>query len=131
MDFAKNPVLIVAADTIIGLTVLRSLGRRGIPVYCAWTINDALGPRSAYCKGSFRLPEEPEAAIAAVLERSRQWGVTHLLGISENHIRLLNRYRDLLARDHTLLFPPAEVFEKAARKNITLQYAQRVGIPVP
>ena len=131
MDFAQNPVLIVAADTIIGLTVLRSLGRRGIPVYCAWTLTDALGPRSAYCRDSFRLPEEPDAAIAAVLERSRQWGITHLVGISENHITLLNRYRHLLAKDYTLLFPPQEIFEKAVRKNLTLEYAQRVGIPVP
>jgi predicted ATP-grasp superfamily ATP-dependent carboligase len=131
MDFAKNPVLIVAADTIIGLTVLRSLGRRGVPVYCAWTIKDALGPRSTYCRDSFRLPEEPEAAIAAVRERSRQWGVTHLLGISENHITLLNRCRHLFAKDYTLLFPPQEIFEKAVRKNLTLECARRVGIPVP
>ena len=131
MDFAQNPVLIVAADTIIGLTVLRSLGRHGIPVYCAWTVKDALGPSSAYCRGSFQLPEEPKAAIAAVLERSRQWRITHLLGISERDITLLNRNRNVLAQDYTLLFPWQETFEKAVRKDLTLDCARRVGIPVP
>ena len=47
MDFQKYPVLVVAGDTIMGLSVIRSLGRCGVPVYCAYTQKDALGPRSA------------------------------------------------------------------------------------
>lgn len=131
MSFEYSPVLIIAADTIIGLTVLRSLGRRKVPVYCAYTIPDALGPRSAYCRGAFELPREDDAAIAVIQERARSWNVTHLVGISENHIALLNRYRCKLEQDYTLLFPPQEVFERAIRKDLTLQYAQRVGIPLP
>ena len=128
-----DPVLIVAGDTIIGLTVLRSLGRRGVPVYCAYSIPDALGPHSAYCRGSFRLPSlaDPDAALAAVLEYARLWNVTRLLGISERHITFLNRYRSRLEQEFTLLFPPQPVFERAVRKDLTLACARRVGIPVP
>ena len=131
MDFGHNPVLIVAADTIIGLTVMRSLGRRGVPVYCASTMRDALGPRSVYCRGSFELPDEPDKAIAAVQEYARRWNVTHLIGISENHITLLNEYRRELARHYTLLFPPQEIFDKAVRKDLTLACAARAGISAP
>jgi predicted ATP-grasp superfamily ATP-dependent carboligase len=127
----NHPVLIVAADTIIGLTVLRSLGRRGTPVYCAWSIPDALGPQSSYCRGSFRLPDGRENALAAIQEYASRWGVTHILGVSENHIRLLNGSRDALSKSYTLLFPPQEVFEKAIKKNLTLECARRVGIPIP
>lgn len=131
LDFRENPVLIVAADTIIGLTVLRSLGRRGVPVYCAYTIPDALGPRSTYCRGSFRLPKEDQPAMTAILEHARRWKVTHLLAISERHIALLNRYRSELEGEFTLLFPRQEVFERATRKNVTLDCATRVGIQIP
>ena len=131
MDFTKNPVLVIAADTIIGVTVMRSLGRRGVPVFCAWTAADALGPRSRYCRGSFELPKEPDAAIAAIQEYSDRWQVTHVIGISERQIALLNRYRDVLEKRHQLLFPPQHVFEAAVRKNLTLDMASRLGIPVP
>jgi predicted ATP-grasp superfamily ATP-dependent carboligase len=131
VNFEQNPVLIVAADTIIGLTVMRSLGRRGVPVYCAWTMPDALGPRSAYCRGSFQLPDEPDRAITALREYAQRWNITHLLGISEKHITLLNGYRRELEQRYTLLFPPQEIFEKAVRKDLTLACAARVGIPAP
>ena len=86
MDFQPYPVFVVAADTIIGLTVMRSLGRRGIPVYAAATVNDALGPHSVFCRGWFRMPNDPEQAITAVREHLRKWKITHIIGISENHI---------------------------------------------
>lgn len=131
VDFRKSPTLIVAADTIIGLTVLRSLGRWRIPVYCACTEPDALGRQSAYCQGSFPLPKEPAAAVSEVQKHARRWGITHLVGISEKHIALLNRYRNELEKDYVLLFPPQEVFERATRKDLTLECAAHVGVPVP
>jgi predicted ATP-grasp superfamily ATP-dependent carboligase len=131
VTFENYPVLIVSADTIIGLAVLRSLGRRGVPVYGATTMADALGPWSAYCRGWFRLPGGDEAAIAAIRDHATRWKVTHLLAISENNIALLNRHRQELEKDYTLLFPPQEVFDKAARKDLTLSCAKHVGIPVP
>lgn len=131
MNFEKYPALIVAADTIIGLTVMRSLGRNGVPVYCAVTMPDALGPHSSYCRGWFQLPDGTDAALEAIREHVRKWKITHLLGISENHITLLNRLRTELAGTHTILFPPQDIFESAARKNLTLECAKKVGIPVP
>jgi len=131
MDYRPYPVLVVAGDTIIGLTALRSLGRRGVIAYCAYTQPDALGPRSAYCRGSFVMPPEDRPAIDAILEHARRWQVTHLLAISERHTALLNRYRSELAKTFTLLFPPQEIFERATHKNLTLAYAKRAGIPCP
>jgi predicted ATP-grasp superfamily ATP-dependent carboligase len=131
MRFENNPVMVIAADTIIGVTVVRSLGRQGVPTYCAFTASDALGPRSRYCRGSFRLPDTPDEAIAAIQEYSERWKVTHLIGMSERDIGMLNRYRDVLEGRHRLLFPPQHVFETAIRKNLTLKHAAQVGIPIP
>jgi predicted ATP-grasp superfamily ATP-dependent carboligase len=95
------------------------------------TLPDALGRKSTFCKGCFDLPGESDAAIGAIVEHAKRWQVTHLAAISENHIALLNRYRDELTKEFTLLFPPQSIFEKAARKDLTLECARRVGIPVP
>jgi predicted ATP-grasp superfamily ATP-dependent carboligase len=131
MDSQPDPVLIVAADTIIGLTVMRSLGRRGVPVYAAVTLDDALGPHSTYCRGWFRMSNDPGQAIGQIREHLRKWKITHLIGISEAHISLLNSHREELARDYTLLFPPQDVFERAIRKSATLECARRAGVPAP
>ena len=129
MGAANSPVLVVAADTIIGLTVMRSLGRRGVPVYCAWSRPDALGRHSRYARGSFRLPKE--SPVEAIVEHARRWGVTHLIGISENHISLMNERRAELEKEFTLLFPPEEIFRRATHKDITLEHARGIGVPVP
>ena len=131
MDFQKYPVLVVAGDTIMGLSVIRSLGRCGVPVYCAYTQKDALGPRSAYCRGSFPMPPQREVAISSVREHLRRWKITHLIAISENHISLMNSCRENLEKECTLLFPRQEVFERAIRKDLTLAFARRIAIPVP
>ena len=131
MDFQKYPVLVVAGDTIMGLSVIRSLGRCGVPVYCAYTQKDAQGPRSAYCRGSFPMPPQREVAISSVREHLRRWKITHLIAISENHISLMNSCREDLEKEYTLLFPRQEVFERAIRKDLTLTCARRTGIPVP
>jgi predicted ATP-grasp superfamily ATP-dependent carboligase len=123
--------MVVAGDTIIGLNVIRSLGRRGVPVYCATTLDDALGPHSAYCRGSFRMPKDPAAAFAALREHLRKWRITHVIGISEGHITLLNEHREELSREYTLLFPTQDVFEEAIRKDRTMECARRAGVPTP
>jgi predicted ATP-grasp superfamily ATP-dependent carboligase len=123
--------MVVAGDTIIGLSVMRSLGRRGVPVYCAATLDDSMGPNSAYCRGSFRMPKDPDAAMNLLRDHLRKWRITHLIAISEGHITLLNRHREELSRDYALLFPPQEVFETAIRKDRTLECARRAGVPAP
>jgi predicted ATP-grasp superfamily ATP-dependent carboligase len=72
-----------------------------------------------------------EAPVEALLEHARRWGVTHLMGISENHIALLNRHRAELEREFTLLFPPEQIFRRATHKEITLEYARKIGILIP
>jgi predicted ATP-grasp superfamily ATP-dependent carboligase len=131
MNFERHPVLVVAADTIIGLNVLRSLGRHGVPAYAAVTIPDALGRHSAFCRGFFEMPRDPGQAIAALRHHLRKWNITHIAGVSEAHISFLNSHRDELERDYTLLFPPQTVFDRAIRKSATIDCARRAGVPVP
>ncbi len=130
IESGRNAVLLITADTAIGLCVMRSLTRRGVPVYCARVAKDALGPRSRFCAGWFDLPQG-DAALAAIVEHAGRWGITHLAAVSENHIALLNRHREALAERFTLLFPPQDVFERASRKHLTLECARRAGIRIP
>lgn len=126
-----SPVLVVAADTAIGLAVTRSLARRGVPVYCASSTRDALGARSRYCQGWFSLPRDEKQAIDAILDHGRRWKAAYLIGISEGHITLMNRWRSSLSGQFTLLFPPQEIFERALKKHLTLAFAERAGIRIP
>jgi predicted ATP-grasp superfamily ATP-dependent carboligase len=131
MNHAQHPLLLVTADSAIGLAVVRSLARWGISVYCARASEDSLGSASRYCRGWFRWPQDEEQAIEALLRHGHQWGVTRLAAVSENHIALLNRWRKELAAHFTLLFPPEEIFQRAAQKHVTLEYARRAGIRTP
>ena len=59
----KLPTAIVlGVDTPIGLTVIRELGRRGVPVHGIGRNSDALGRTSRYLSGFSLRPEGPTLA---------------------------------------------------------------------
>src|SRR5690606_9269600 len=88
--FHQHPALIVPADNTMSLTVVRSLGRRGVPAYCAYSADDALAPLSRYCRASFRLPKDENQAIAAILKYGETWKTTRLIGLGEAQMAMLN-----------------------------------------
>ncbi|GAC1337923.1 MAG: hypothetical protein NVSMB23_05030 [Myxococcales bacterium] len=57
------PVLVVQADTLGGLGVIRSLGRAGYPVHAVSTRADALGLRSAFAARSAVCPDYASPAF--------------------------------------------------------------------
>lgn len=122
------PAIVLGIDTPIGLTIIRELGRRGVPVIGVANSAAALGLRSRFLqRGLVRATGEGDLIVQ--LEELIA-GPACLFAISEGDIKLLNRHRLRLGR-YQLMFADHTRMERVLNKDQTYAAAAKVGIRVP
>jgi predicted ATP-grasp superfamily ATP-dependent carboligase len=124
----KTRVLVVPADNVIALNVIRSLGRSGYEV-TAISTGKAIAQTSRYCAKVIYTPGA-ELAEAAYRAASSEPGA-FLICLGEQEILSLNERREQLEPVAHLLYPDNRRFKLALHKESTLALAERAGIPVP
>lgn len=115
------------------LGVVRSLGRRGIPV---WFLSDdkfiAKYSRFAALSAAWPGPSDP-AAVAYLLDlaRAHQLEGWVLFPAGDREVRLIGQNHEALARAYRLWTPPWEVTRLAADKHLMYRHAASLGIAHP
>jgi predicted ATP-grasp superfamily ATP-dependent carboligase len=115
------------------LALVRSLGRRGIPV---WFVTDdhPIAGYSRYAERSFAWGgANDEGAIEFLKELGRQHGLDGWLLIAggDPEVRLLSQHHAALAGLFRVAVPPWEAVRWAHDKRLTYQRAQSLGIDHP
>lgn len=127
---ALLPAVILGIDTPIGLTVIRDLGREGVPVIGIGRSATALGMSSRYLKRGIVRASNAEGLIDQLVALGAELGDACLFAISENDIALLNRHRDRLS-SFRLLFADEVRMASVLNKDRTYAAARQVGIRAP
>ena len=129
---AKNPGALVLGADYRGLTIVRSLGRRGIPV---WILPEQqrIAAKSRYALKELPLPAGEAAQVAFLLDLAEYYDVSGwvLFATEDRHAALLARHRDTLARKFTVASSPWEMVRAAYDKRSTYQVAQELGVDCP
>jgi D-aspartate ligase len=128
------PGAVVVGGDYQGLGILRSLGRRDIPV-CVVDDELAIARFSKYCSHFFSVPNlrDERAIIDSLL------GVANRLGLSgwvlyptrEELVAAISRNRDELSQSFRVPTPAWNSVEWAWDKRKTYQLARDLGIPTP
>lgn len=122
-------VLVVHGDSFIALSIVRSIGRRGVPVAVLFK-KAGIAAMSRYCSYAERYSAADDV-VEKVIAIVREKGLTHVIATSEDIIRALNARREEIEHYATLLFPQAKVFNRALHKEETLAIAEAIGVPCP
>jgi predicted ATP-grasp superfamily ATP-dependent carboligase len=124
------PAVVVGIETPIGLTVIRDLGSRGVPVIGIGRSSTALGMASRHLqRGLVRAPTPP-GLIDQLAALGQELGRACLFAISENDIELLNRHRDRLG-NFQIMFADARRMASVLNKDATYAAAARAGVRAP
>jgi D-aspartate ligase len=116
------------------LGVVRSLGRRGVPVAVVREGDDRLSALSRYAQRRFPWPEaEPAAQADYLLDLARleNLGGWALIPSGDETAALAARYHDRLSESFVVTVPPWEVLRTAYDKRETYALAECVGVDVP
>ncbi len=115
------------------LAVVRSLGRKDIPVWVA-VKDHPIAALSRYAKKRVAWPGPNDSSAADfLLDLARRQGLEGWVvfpgGDAEAH--LLSRHHAALSKVFRLITPPWEVMRWAADKRLTYQRAEQIGIDYP
>jgi len=126
-ESTPRPVAVIGADSPIGLTVVRELGRHGVPVIAVGRSERALGRFSRYSR-QFICNSAPLAQWLPAF--SAEHDLAAVLAISENQLLQLAELKGRLG-DCKVLCPDPDKLAMVLDKQRTLDLAASLGIDVP
>src|SRR6267154_2716519 len=125
---------LVLGGNLNGLTIARSLGRRGVPVWIATTPNIKLASCSRYTRKTLPWPDgEPEGQVEYLLRVAERYGLNQwvLFPTSDESAALLSKFHTALSRRFRVSTPTWDSLRWAYDKRLTYQIALSQGVPYP
>src|SRR5258708_17900660 len=125
---------LVLGGNLNGLTIARSLGRRGVPVWIATTPNIKLASCSRYTLKTLPWPDgESEAQVEDLLRVAERYGLDQwvLFPTSDESAALLSKFHIALSRRFRVSTPTCDARRWAYDKRLTYQIAKSEKIDYP
>ncbi len=117
-----------------GLGIVRSLGRRGVPV-CVIDDEHSIARYSRYVQRSISVPSlrREEEVLQALLRASARLGLEGwvVYPTRDEMVSALSRNRDVLGRHFRIPTPSWEAVQWACDKRNTYRMAEKWGVPTP
>lgn len=130
-----SPVLVTDAPANASLAVVRSLGRRGVPVgVCTFDGEFNLAAYSRWASESLTLPSptrDPDGFIDALTRVLETGKYPIVFPTTERTIQLIAAARDSLPPWVRIPIPGPDALATVLDKQRTAELAQRVGVPIP
>jgi D-aspartate ligase len=117
-----------------GLAVIRSLGRRGIPVVAVDYSRDAIGFSSRYTYESVIAPHpetDEDGFVEFLIEGASKWAGSILIPAHDFELAAFSHYKEELSRHYILPVPAWKDTKNIVDKKGTYEIAARLGIPIP
>ena len=123
-------VIVLGVDSQIGLSIVRDLGRSGVPVFGIGRSRAAVGLHSRYLRRGY-VHAARDASLVKLMNRiAVEEGVRFVMTVSEGDILFLNEQRAALAPLKPLI-PSAETMHTVIDKARVYELAGPLGIAVP
>jgi len=131
--YAGDGALVTGAD-YRGLGIVRSLGRRGIPVWVLKQDEHLLGSVSRYACRSLRYPlEDDRKQLDFLLDLAVREGLKGwvLFPTTDESVALVARHHESLAEHYRLTTPPWDVLRRVFDKRLLHRLAQDLALDQP
>lgn len=123
---------VVLGSDYRALGIVRSLGRRGIPVHVIASGDDRLAAHSRYATSTSELPDDDADQLSALeLLASAQGRTWALFPSADESAAFVARNHPALARLFRLTTPPWETLKWAYDKRYTNELGARAGVATP
>lgn len=124
------PALVVTGH----LSLIRSLGRRGVPVVSVEYDESHTGRLSRYSQAGLRVPHplhEQDAFVEALLLAGTRYEGALLIPMFDAPLAAISRHKEALSEHYLVAAPDWATLEVYLDKSQTARLADSVGIPTP
>lgn len=131
-QLAKGKVLVLGC-THGGLSVIRSLGKRGLYIIASTYNPREFGLASRYIKEQVVCPhpQDEEAFIDFLLDKADQWKGALILETNDFYATVLSKNKERLSEHYRLVVPDWEVAQIFIEKDQTYALADKCGVLYP
>lgn len=132
LDHSLPAVLVLDGNQRSALAVVRSLGRRGVPVVVGEATARSLAGASRYCWRRIRYPSpliDPEGFVTEVSRVVREYGM-QVLPVTDITTAIVLKHRSLFG-EQVLPFPAWEDYERLTNKCSLARHAGSLGVLTP
>jgi D-aspartate ligase len=130
-----NIGVIVIGDHVQALGIIRSLGRRGIPVYLLHDKNLCISRFSRYTRRFIRTPtpnnESKFVDFMTRLAKNDQIRDWILMPTNDEAVHTLSKHKETLEEYYRVSTPCWDIVKYAYNKKLTYLLAEKCGIPIP
>jgi predicted ATP-grasp superfamily ATP-dependent carboligase len=130
----RETAIVIGVQTTIGLSTVRSLGRRGIRCVGVSHRPRGVGLYSKYLAAGYVVPYSPEARdryVDRIADIATRHGARGILCHHEDQMLVLDQQRARFGGVCELLFPECSVLHRCLDKPTLLCAAQAAGLRVP
>lgn len=129
----KN-VVVTNASSTTALAMIRSLGRRKIPVVACDSVSCSIGFMSRYCtkRALYENPLiHPKRCLQTLTRIGKKLKRPVLLPAGDDIIHLAMKYRSEIEENFILPLPSQDSLKHAVDRQRTMHLASKLGIPIP
>jgi predicted ATP-grasp superfamily ATP-dependent carboligase len=128
----KKPPAIVLGAHKIGLGIIRSLGREGVPVCSVYYHDKDMGQVSKYVIGKYRCPhpeKDEEQFLKFLSDLDHPGGL--LIPSDDASLMVVSRNRERLEKRYVVLSPDDKITQICVDKKHTYELAEKIGVRSP
>ena len=126
--------MVVVGNHIQALGIIRSLGKRGIPVYLINNRNLCISRFSKYLKKFMRADTNNDTEfVDFMIKLARKEGLEDwiLMPTNDAMVYILSKHKKILEEYYKVPTPSWDVIKYAYDKRLTYKLAKRCGVPTP
>jgi len=130
----NNHILILDGGELSTLSIVRSLGRKGLSITVASVTENAICKHSKYTQHFFTYPDplsDIDGFNRAIVNHISQIKYDLLIPVTELCTLPLSRIRDQIEQHTTFAVSDSLSLEKVTDKSQTFELAMQVGVPIP
>ena len=129
----SKPAVVLSSGTA-ALGVIRSLGRRGVPVIVLFRDRTDVGWVSRYVREAIRVPHperEEKLFVELLLRLAPRLGEGVLMPCADNFLGIVARHKAELQQHYRVACPDREIAESVLQKSRTYEVARAAGVATP
>jgi len=132
VDHLKKAIIIYTH--IVGIAIIRALGRRGVPVVAFYYSANEVGYLSRYVRERVRVPDPRKAEndfIEKLLDVSKRFEGSLLIPTDDYTLATLSKHKPLLEGRYTIPVGEWESVKNILEKRKVYKVAEELGVPCP
>lgn len=131
---ARKETVIVVYSHIVGLALIRALGRRGIPIVVLHYLPVEMGYVSKHVRRHIRITPptvNEESFISDILALADRYPGALLVPTDDYTVVALSKNRDRLAKHFRVVVNDWSIVKRVVKKQYTYELAGQIGVPCP